>query len=172
MKYRFPIASERLDFQPLTIEDYASWAPFFINNPGLKYVAMLNPGDPMEESKTWIDRQQKRYADTGYGHLKLVEKTTGKLVGNAGLILRPTDGVDLLEVAYSILPEHCGKGYASEAAICLKEYIRDQQLSDRAISIIHEENLASQKVAAKNGMKRGRKSEYMGMPVCTWEVIF
>lgn len=172
MKYKFPIDSERLDFQLLTVDDYAAWAPFFINNPGLKYVAMLNPGEPLEESKTWIDRQLKRYADTGYGHLKLAEKTTGELVGNAGLILRPTDGVDLLEVAYSILPEYWGKGYASEAAICLKEYIRDQQLSDRAISIIHAENTASHKVAAKNGMTPGPTSEYLGMPVCTWEVIF
>lgn len=172
MKYQLPITSERLDFQPLTTDDTAAWASFFTNNPGLKYVAISEPLDPMEEATKWIKRQLERYQDSGWGHLKLLDKTTGLLVGNAGLILRPTNGVDLLEVAYSILPDYWGKGYASEAANCMKEYIRKNQLSDRAISIIHKENIASQKVAAKNGMTPGADSEYMGMPVCSWEVVF
>ncbi|MCE7993258.1 MAG: GNAT family N-acetyltransferase [Roseivirga sp.] len=172
MKYQLPITSERLDFQPLTMDDTMAWASFFTDNPGLKYVAITEPLDPIEESQKWIERQLERYQDSGWGHLKLIEKTTGQLVGNAGLILRPNNGIELLEVAYSILPTYWGKGYASEAASSLKEYIRDKQLSDRAISIIHKENIGSQKVATKNGMKPGVEGEYMGMPVCTWEVIF
>lgn len=172
MKYQFPITSERLEFHPLSLDDCASWAPFFIDNPGLKYVAIQNVTDPMKEAKVWISRQITRYRDSGWGHLKVVDKKTGELVGNAGLILRPTDGTDLLEVAYSMLPAHWGKGYASEAAACLQAYIHDEGLSDRAISIIHKENIGSQKVAARNGMQPGREWEYMGMPVCSWEVIF
>lgn len=172
MKYQFPITSERLEFSPLTLDDCVAWAPFFIDNPGLKYVAIHTPVDPAKEAKLWISRQITRYRDSGWGHLKIVEKVSGEFIGNAGLILRPTDGTDLLEVAYSILPAHWGKGYASEAAACLKEYIREHALSDRAISIIHQENLGSQKVAERNGMRPGKEWEYLGMPVCSWEVIF
>lgn len=172
MKYRFPITSERLDFQPLTLNDCEGWAPFFQNNPGLKYLAIENPKAPMEEAKTWIERQLKRYDETGWGHLKVSHKQSGEFIGNAGLILRPQEGADLLEVGYSILPEQWGKGYASEAAICLKEYIHSEKLSDRAISMIHSENIGSQKVAEKNGMTRGKRSEYMGMPIDIYEVIF
>lgn len=172
MKYLFPLTSVRLDFQLLTPDDCEDWAPFFVDNPGLIYVGLPNPGDPMEESKVWIERQLKRYDESGWGHLKITDKSSGELVGNAGLILRPTDGLELLEIAYSILPAHQGKGYASEAAIRMKEYIRENQLSDRAISIIHQDNLGSQKVAKKNGMTPGREWEYIGMPVCSWEVIF
>lgn len=172
MKYQFPLTSARLDFQPLTMDDCDAWAPFFVDNPGLIYVGLPKPGNPMEESKAWIERQLKRYEESGWGHLKIADRATGELIGNAGLILRPTDGTNLLEVAYSILPVHWGKGYASEAAVCMKEYIRENQLSDRAISIIHKDNLGSQKVALKNGMKPGKEWEYIGMPVCSWEIIF
>ena len=172
MRYQLPIASERLDFLPLSTEDYASWAPFFIDNPGLPYIAIYNPGDPMEEAKTWVDRQLTRYEDYGYGHLKLIDRNTGNMVGNSGLIHRVLDGEDTYEIAYSILPAYWGQGYASEASRCMSNYVREHKVWDRAMSFIHVDNIASQKVAEKNGLKRVREWDYMEMPVYVYEMMF
>ena len=60
-------------------------------------------------------------------------------------------------------------GYASEAAQRMKAYMIEHQVKNKAISIIHFDNIGSQKVAERNGMTRGREWEYMGMPVYIYE---
>ena len=172
MRYQLPIASERLDYLPLSTADYASWEPFFIDNPGLRFVAINNPGDPKDEAKIWVDRQLKRYEDNGFGYLKLIDRNTGDLVGHTGLIHRVLDGEDTYEIAYSMLPAFWGRGYASEASQRMQDYVREHKVWDRAMSIIHFDNIASQKVAEKNGLKRVREWEYMGMPVYVYELMF
>ena len=118
------------------------------------------------------DRQLKRYEDNGYGYLKLIDRNTGDLVGHTGLIHRVLDGKDTYEIAYSMLPAFWGRGYASEASQRMQDYVREHKVWDRAMSIIHFDNIASQKVAEKNGLKRVREWEYMEMPVYVYELMF
>ena len=169
MNYIFPISSERIDYLPLSKADTQDWVAFFENNPMLPYVGISKPGDPREEAGKWVDRQLNRYKDNGWGYLKMVHKETKEVVGHTGLLLRLIDGENLLEIGYSIKPQYWRQGYGSEAALCLKAYMQEHQVRPKAISIIHFDNIGSQKVAERNGMKRGRAWEYMGMPVYIYE---
>lgn len=169
MNYHLPISSERIDYQQLGTADYDAWVEFFVDNPMLPYVGISQPGDPVEEAKKWVNRQLNRYIDNGWGYLKMVEKTTGEVVGHTGLLLREIDGQEQLEIGYSIKPRFWRMGYASEASQRMKAYMVEHKVMDKAISIIHFDNIGSQRVAERNGMTRGREWEYMGMPVYIYE---
>lgn len=162
-QYHFPIRSERLTFEPLGSKDLESWEEFFTGNPYLAFVGITDPDSPKEESVKWIERQTKRYTETGVGILGAYLKETGKLVGNCGLIWRENIlGEDVFEIGYSVIPSHWNKGLASEMAIRFREYFEEHQLGSKVISIIALDNYVSQKVAERNGMVRGPRFEFQG----------
>ncbi len=164
-EYQLPITSERLYYRPITKEDTKSWEAFFIDNPDLHFVGVKGSNGPQEEAVIWTERQMKRIADTGLGMLAAVEKSTDTLIGNVGVIFRENImGEDLFEIGYSVIPSRWKMGYASEMAIRFREYFEDQGLDERVISIIHIDNIGSQKVAEKNGMTRGKQFDFLGSP--------
>lgn len=172
-KYQFPIESERLYYRPLTMADKTAWEAFFTNNPFLHFVGIKAPKTPKEESEIWLSRQIKRYEETGIGMLGAIEKSTDELIGNVGIINRGAiEGGSFFEIGYSVVPSRWKLGYASEMAIRLKSYFEAHRIDDKVISIIHIDNIGSQKVAEKNGMKRGPQFDFLGSPCYRYEYNF
>jgi ribosomal-protein-alanine N-acetyltransferase len=162
--------TDRLILRKLTLEDIPSWMEFFEGNDFLHFVG-INPEQPHHEVAIgWISRQLERYEESDLGMLAIVEKDSGQLVGLSGIIPREVDNENYYEIAYSFKPKVWGKGYATEAAIMLKEFGFDSGLSDQFISIIDLDNFASQAVARKNGMEILRKTNYMDMEVFIFAV--
>ena len=64
-----------------------------------------------------------------------------------------------------MLPNHWGKGYATELAMHMKRFGLENKVSDKFISIIHQENEASMNVARKNGMTNLYETTFYEMPV-------
>ena len=161
--------TERLLLRPLVPEDARAWEAFVMDEKATEFFPSdwkLSP----EKAKEWIEFQLKRYADSRYGLQALIEKGSGKLIGQCGLLAQHIDNVDELEVGYHLLPAYWGKGYASEAAQAFKAMGFDNGLADSIISIIDVGNTASQKVAERNGMRRGVRTEYYGMEVFVYRI--
>ncbi|WP_420387597.1 GNAT family N-acetyltransferase [Roseivirga sp.] len=172
-QYQFPIESERISFRLLTPSDKEAWKAFFTDNPHLHFVGVTNPKSPEEESQIWVERQMKRYGETGVGILAACLKETGELIGNAGIIWRDDIlGKERYEIGYSVTPQYWNQGFASEMAIRLKEYFQEHQIDSSVISIIHVDNIGSQKVAEKNGMSRGPQFEFLDSPCYLYEYHF
>jgi RimJ/RimL family protein N-acetyltransferase len=145
--------SARLRYRALTRDDIPIWATFFENNDSLHYFNLEKNCDGMEQSQIWIERQLKRYDDFGLGLLAAVEKVSGNFVGIVGLIPRSYEKGDEIEIGYSFLPSSWGKGYATEAAIAMKEYAKENRIAPRVVSMINPDNVPSINVAKRNGMK-------------------
>jgi ribosomal-protein-alanine N-acetyltransferase len=62
------------------------------------------------------------------------------------------DGRREVELVYVLRKVFWGKGYATEAAIALKDYAFQKLALKRLVSLIDPENSASQRVATKVGM--------------------
>ena len=60
---------------------------------------------------------------------------------------------EVLEIGYLFNKNYWHKGFATEAAIACKNYAFNVLNADRVYSIIRDNNIASQKVAIRNGMK-------------------
>jgi RimJ/RimL family protein N-acetyltransferase len=71
---------------------------------------------------------------------------------------------DELELGWMLMPDARGRGYATEAAAALRETKREQ----RIISLIREDNPASQSVARRLGATRERIFEYWSYPTGVW----
>jgi ribosomal-protein-alanine N-acetyltransferase len=104
MKYHFPIETERLSLRLLTPEDLEAWSLFFINNSQLQYVGVTEDAEPLVHAKIWMDRQLARYAETGLGMLAIIEKASGQLIGQVGILQRDLDGETMHEIGYGIIP--------------------------------------------------------------------
>lgn len=86
-----------------------------------------------------------------------IHKETGKFIGRCGLLIWEIDGRQEVEIAYLLDKSYWHQGLATEAALGIIKYgFEDLNLS-RLICLIHPENLASQKVAERIGMKLERK---------------
>jgi len=87
-----------------------------------------------------------------------IHKPTGKFIGRCGLLPWTIDGRNEVEVAYTIAEEFWGQGLATEAALAIREYGFDTLNLTRLVCLIDAENIASQKVAEKIGMKFEKES--------------
>jgi len=105
-----------------------------------------------EEVQQWLDRQLKRYQDDGFGLWAVILKETNKMIGQCGLSMQDANGKQVLEIGYLLNRAYWHNGYASEAAIACKEYAFSKLNADEVFSIIRDMNIASQKVALRNGM--------------------
>jgi [ribosomal protein S5]-alanine N-acetyltransferase len=100
----------------------------------------------------------------------LIDKKSGAFIGQCGLLIQTVDDIEELEVAYSMMPQHRGKGYAPEAAKKCIDFAFANQLRDSVISIIHEDNLESQKVALKNKLSLDKRTMYDNNPVNIYRI--
>jgi RimJ/RimL family protein N-acetyltransferase len=166
-------SSERLLFRKITQDDFDTWLEFCKFPDSLKYVftqEQLLIEDPVERCKIWFARVFNRYENSLGGMNALIDKKTNAFVGQCGLLVQTIDGIEELEIGYSLMPEHRGKGYASEAARKCKQFAFENNFSDSLISIIHVDNAASAQVAMANGMHLDKTTNSHGDQVNIFRV--
>lgn len=156
--------TERLYFRKFEKSDFDAWLPFHQDPLSTRYWEGL-PVDPDEACHQQFEKFFERYEKNLGGMNALILRSTGAVIGMAGLLIQTVDDLQELEIGYSILPEYWRKGYATEAAIKCKTYAFDNKLADTLISIIHVDNLPSQKVAMNNGMHLDTTTTYKDNPV-------
>ncbi len=83
----------------------------------------------------------------------LLERDSLRLVGHCGLLHKDVAGRGEIEVVYVIAQSEWGQGYASEIAHALSRYAFRKLGLTRLVALIDPGNLASERVAAKIGMR-------------------
>ncbi|SDM22887.1 GNAT family N-acetyltransferase [Kriegella aquimaris] len=156
--------TERLLFRKLKASDFDSWLPFHQDPRSSLYWEGL-PSNPVQACKEQFERVFERYDKNLGGMNVLILKKNGAMVGLCGLLVQNVDKIQELEIGYSILPAYWQNGFASEAALKCKSYAANNQLADSLISIIHIDNIPSQKVASKIGMSQDKTTIYNTNPV-------
>ncbi|MBU2947193.1 GNAT family N-acetyltransferase [Zobellia uliginosa] len=162
--------TERMLFRKVHPSDFEAWLPFHEDKRSSEFWEGL-PSDPKIACQQQFDRIFERYENNLGGMNALISKSTGEFIGLCGLLKQTVDEVDELEIGYSILPKYWKQGYASEAAIKCKNFAKERTLAKSLISIIHIENLPSQKVALKNGMYLDKTTTYQNNPVNIFRVL-
>jgi RimJ/RimL family protein N-acetyltransferase len=99
----------------------------------------------------------------GYGQWLLEERTTGELVGRAGLYF--PEGWPGLEVGWTLARSRWGEGLATEAGRAAVDWAFTELGTDRVISLIAPDNHRSRRVAERLGASREGRTAILGHPV-------
>ncbi len=83
----------------------------------------------------------------------LIERSSGNLIGNCGLLAKEVGGVTEYEVIYVLAKSAWGNGYASEIGRALGTYAYHVRGINRLVALVQPENTASERVAQKMGMR-------------------
>lgn len=120
------------------------------------------------ESWSLLLRHIGHWSIAGYGVFTVLERETGRFVGQVGASSFHRDlGEDFdphPEMTWTISPAHRGQGYATEAAAAFLEVLDHQEDSQRTVCLIHIDNQASLRVANKLGFRFYRRHDYRDYP--------
>jgi ribosomal-protein-alanine N-acetyltransferase len=162
--------SQRLIFRKLETADFNTWLEFCQHPDSLKYIWLTESTDPKVRCEKFFERVFNRY-EKGLGGMNvLIDKNSQEFIGQCGLLIHTVDGVEELEIGYSLMPAARGKGYATEAARKCKEFAFNNHFRNSLISIIHIENASSAKVALNNGMILEKRTFYNNSDVNIYRI--
>jgi len=105
-----------------------------------------------KEELEWYLQGHPQYPE--FGLWGTIHKETGKFIGRCGLLPWEIDGKLETEIAYLLDKEFWHQGLATEAAKGIMLYGFEKLDLTRLICLMHPDNIPSQKVAERIGMKR------------------
>lgn len=153
------IETERLILRSIDAErDFEGWAAAMADPQTVRFIGGKTMGRELawRNMATVIGHWQLR----GYGFFSVEEKATGQWVGRVGPWF--PEGWPEPEVGWTIMREHWGNGYATEAARAALAYARDMLDWTQVIHAIITGNAPSVAVAEKLGSSLLRTQQGIG----------
>lgn len=143
-----PVRTERLVLRPFAQGDEAA----FIDAWGSEEWTSLLLTRPMNPAEVtdWVRRNA---GDSGTELLRLVVEHDGAVVGDSILMLGGT-GLTEGEIGWTIVPQHAGHGYATEAARTMLEIAFEHYGLRRVVANLDARNDRSAALCERLGMRR------------------
>ena len=116
----------------------------------------------------WVRRNLEHQEKHGYGSFSVILKSEARLIGDCGLEHKEIAGQPEVELGYDFRSDCWGRGYATEAAITVREFAWDKLDLSRLVSLIRPSNIASLRVAEKVGMTKEREIVRGGQAYCVY----
>ena len=92
------------------------------------------------------------------------------LLGYCGFFHHPEHGIADVEIGYRLHPEYWNRGLITEGARAVRDHGFAELKLPRVISLIHPENIASRRVAEKNGMTVEKEISFRGFPTLVFAI--
>lgn len=154
LKTLYPFETERLIIRPFEDGDLPALYEI-MHKPEVMYA--WEHGFAFEETQEWLKRQKDRFIKNGMGEQAICLKSTGKLIGAAGLMEIEFDSKTVTEIGYILDNAVWGKGYATEAANAFVRAAFGTLGVDKLYCTVRPENIPSVKVAGRLGFRHVSK---------------
>ncbi|MEJ8544456.1 GNAT family N-acetyltransferase [Brevibacillus borstelensis] len=120
-----------------------------------------------ERLRAWIRRREE---GLGLGLMVVAKRSDGEPIGHAGLVPQLVEEREETEIGYWVARKHWGHGYASEAALALRDFGFSQLGKMRLVSLIQFDNHSSVNVARKIGMDFEREVVFNGKHIALYSL--
>lgn len=107
--------------------------------------------ETMEDAQRRMDEWADHYAKYGFCKFRLTRKSDGAFVGRAGFGVHGTEATP--ELGYAILKSEWRKGYASEAATAIRDWLFRETDHDFCWGFAYSANTPSIKILRSIGME-------------------
>lgn len=161
------IETERLRLRVQRAGDLAASEAMWGSPEVVRYIS----GKPSSRFESWarLLRNVGHWTLLGYGYWRVEERATGSFVGEVGLAnfergLEPSlDGIP--EIGWALAPDAQGRGFATEAVGAAVAWADANLPYPRTACLIAPENVASLRIARKNGYRDWTETRFRGEPV-------
>jgi len=109
------------------------------------------PPDGARRTREFLDRMLEHWDLHGYG-LYMLRTPTGAFVGRVGLRHVYVGGCAELEIMYALARAHWNQGYATEAAVRLRDLALVELRQPSVVAFTLPTNFASRRVMEKTGL--------------------
>lgn len=154
------IETERLRIRPQVVQDADPLAAILGDSETMSFYPRPFT---YEETVQWVERNMSLHEERDLGLRALVLKDTGEFIGQCGFLPQDLDGEEFVEIGWHVRRDLWRRGYATEAALRLRDYAFETLRVDPLISLIRPENLPSAGVAKKLGMNPDRTTNRKGL---------
>ncbi|WP_298180842.1 GNAT family N-acetyltransferase [Saccharomonospora sp.] len=123
----------------------------------------LSPRTPTEayaQFASW----RRHWADHGFGYLVVEHAGTRKALGVGGVQFTSLDGERVLNLYYRFFPEAWGRGYASEMASAVLDWVAREVPGHPVVVITSASNGPARRVAEKLAFSEYRRDLRFGVP--------
>lgn len=129
--------------------------------PGIDaYMPGMGQGEETEK-KIFEAYMKQHYPFFGYGMWTVIEKSTGHIVGRAGIENGEYRGRTVLSAGYLIGQPWQGRGYGAKALLAVLNYADENLLAEEIYAFIRPGNQASVRTALKAGFYKIEKGVYL-----------
>jgi RimJ/RimL family protein N-acetyltransferase len=145
------LTTERLVLRPFEHADLAALAPIHAEPSFWWYP--LRSGMTEEQTAAFLTRVIERYESDGFGVEAVLERSSGAIIGWAGLAVPHflPQVLPAVEVGWRLAQAQWGFGLATEAGAAAVDWGFTAGGLDRIVSIYEPENVASGRVMARLG---------------------
>jgi len=147
-KNNYQLETKRLVLRPMLESDFDVLLLIFTDPKVM--AAFDHPLFTHEQMQRWLNRNLEHQNEYGYGLFSVILKETGELIGDCGLEVMEDMGA--AELGYDFRSDFWDQGYATEAALAVRDHAFDVLKLPQLISLIRVGNVASKRVAEKVGM--------------------
>jgi len=144
------IETDRLIIRSVQETDFEPLATLWADPEVTRY--MGGPRNYEEILKILIEDAQAN-PQPAFDLWPVIEKKTGEVVGDCGILEKDIDGRHKYEVVYVLAKSAWGKGFATELASSLKDYAFNELGLKRITALIDPDNVKSERVATKIGLR-------------------
>jgi len=167
------VETERLILREILSSD--AEALFELDSDPLVHRYLGNkPIKSIEAAQKAIANIRAQYLNQGIGRWAVIEKSSGDFMGWSGLKLNFEKTMNkhsnFYDIGYRLMPRFWGKGYATESAIAAMDYGFNILNIETIVGLADVENLASNAILKKIGLKYIEDFPYEKVRVSWYEL--
>jgi len=161
------LEATRLILRPFREKDVERFAELMANHDFMRF----SLGPYTYEQTQGVLQKYLSWNQAGLpSQFAVIFRGNNELIGYCGFLHQEVDGRNEIEIGYRLHPDYWNRGLASEAAQVVDDHaFRDLNLP-KVISLVHPDNIASRRVAEKNGMKIERETVFRGFPTLVFAI--